>query len=194
MGRVIDPVFSRDKFFFWQKTFALGQKYLVLDEAKNKLLYIEATAFVQLKLAFVAYRDESKQHKLFSFRQEKLFGGNYAIADEDDSPIGEIKWNLGWLMYLKGWQICDASGRELARIRYARPFTRRRRKVGWNELLLFEFVTPSGQLIGDLVSSGFFRRWETLNLTGDSSGSLDRRLAISACIVGLNATGRGGAC
>ena len=168
----MDSVLSLDKFFISQKMLAAGRKYHVFDEAGTRLLYIEQAAFVQLKLAFVAYQDESKRCAFFSFRRAKVFARDYHLMDENERPIGKIE----------GSQLCDVSGRVLA-------CTRRVAEVTKKGLLILKFFTADGKLIGQMthgwgqMTHGWIAvRQAILDLTDDPNRELDRRFAICAGI------------
>jgi hypothetical protein len=141
-------------------------------------------------IRFFAREDESEE--LFRIKARSLmeFGGRYDVTSADGVKIGVLGKVFGKSLLRSTWSIMDADEQELAIAKERSQFWAIVRRVidavpyGDFIPIVFHFTidTADGRHLGDFTRAWGIRDKYTLDLSGDTERTIDRRLAVALAI------------
>jgi hypothetical protein len=189
--------FAHDRFLIDQLVRPMINLYRITPLAAGETTAGGPIAFVRQKRMAIRedirfYADESESEELFRIKARSVLdigGSRYDVLAADGSAIGRLEHVFGKSLFRSTWRIVGADESEVAIARERSQFLAIARRVvdfvPYGELvpIPYDFVLhgPGGQ--GDL---GHFKRAFLsirdryfLDLSGDSAGGLDRRLALA---------------
>jgi len=146
------------------------------------------------------YADDSKSRELMRLKARQRFdpAARYGVTDAAGATIGQIQKVFGASLLRSTYTLFDASGNETARVtEKSLAVALIRRFIGFVPIIggfadwlpiPYHFVFLRGeQVLGTHTRQAFkFRDTYTIDLTGDTGRTLDRRLVL-ATAVGLDA-------
>ena len=137
------------------------------------------------------YADESQTEELFRIKARAVmeFGGRYDVTTPAGEKVGVLGKVFGKSLLRSTWAILDASEQEIAIAKERSQFWAIVRRVidavpyGDFVPVIFHFRIDSGDRhLGDFTRAVGFRDKYTLDLSGDTERTIDRRLAIALAI------------
>ena len=137
------------------------------------------------------FADESEREELFRIKARSLMelSARYDVTTPDGEKIGVLGKVFGRSLLRSTWSVLDAQERELAVATERSQFWALVRRVidavpyGDFVPILFHFRIDQGDRhLGDFTRAVGFRDKYTLDLSGDTEGTIDRRLAIALAI------------
>ena len=137
------------------------------------------------------FRDESETDELFRIKARSLMelGGRYDVTAADGEKIGVLGKVFGKSLLRSTWSIMDASEQEVAVAKERSQFWAIVRRVidavpyGDFIPIVFHFTIDRGeQHLGDFTRAIGIRDRYTLDLSGDTERTIDRRLGIALAI------------
>jgi uncharacterized protein YxjI len=189
--------YERDVFLVNQKMRALGKsKFYIYDEQQQPLFYAErGIQIIPQRRNITVYADDSASQQVMTLYQEhylELIKREYTITDEQSGEkVGFASRHNIKSWFRRRWDVTDASGAAFVVRENSSVMTVIRRLVdwipyvnlvGWLIPTNFEFYAadPAG-----LTRLGTFNRKRSItdkyvmDLAGDGSRRLDRRLAVA---------------
>jgi hypothetical protein len=189
--------YERNVFLVNQKMRALGKsKFYIYDEQQQPLFYAErGIQFIPQRRNITVYADDSASQQVMTLYQEhylELIKREYTITDEQSGEkVGFASRHNIKSWFRRRWDVTDASGAAFVVRENSSAMTVIRRLVdwipyvnlvGWLIPTNFEFYAadPAG-----LTRLGTFNRKRSItdkyvmDLAGDGSRRLDRRLAVA---------------
>jgi uncharacterized protein YxjI len=184
----LNAKFQRDKFLLHEKHFTIGDKYQVCDDCEVPLFFVEREKF-KVHADIHVYDDESKTREVLTVKDKSVFDfkATMEVVDpETGELLGSLKRNPLLSIIRRTWEIRDRDGNKIgcAREDSILKSLLRRFAGRYGTMLKTDFIfSCNGTEVGK-----FIRRWTiadryVLDLSGDSSGSLDRRLAVGLGIL-----------
>lgn len=144
---------------------------------------------VKEDIRFFAREDESQELFRIKARRMMEVGGRYDVTAPDGERIGVLEKRFRQSLLRSTWGILGPDEQELAVARErSLPVALLRRVIDlvpYGELvpILFHFTLDAGDRhLGDVTRAWGLRDRYTLDLSGDTDGVLDRRLAIALAI------------
>jgi uncharacterized protein YxjI len=197
----VTDAFAHDRFLVDQLVRPIANLYRVTPLAAGETPANGSVAFVrQKKLALKEdirfYADESESQELFRIKARALLeiGGRYDVTTPDGVRIGVLEKVFGKSLLRSTWRVLDADEREVALVQersLAAAVVRRAidfvPDVGGLIPIPYNFdILVDGRAAGRMDRKFKLRDSYVLDLTGDTEGRIDRRLAI-ALAIGLDA-------
>jgi uncharacterized protein YxjI len=184
-------VFGLDKYLLNQKTFQLKEKYYVLDEQLNKLLFVERE-FLKLAASIHFFTDETKSRPVMSLIKKGGLAGlgdfqaEFTLTMADGQVIGIFKRQGLMSSFLRRtWDILRPDGSPWAMAQEDSLFMALLRRYGplgeW-------FRTNFNIVVGDHQIGTFNRKFTitdkyVMDLSGDLQRSFDRRMAVALAVL-----------
>jgi uncharacterized protein YxjI len=137
------------------------------------------------------FADENETDELFRIKARAVFevGGRYDVTTPDGERIGVLEKVFGKSLLRSTWRLRDATDAEVAVVQErSLPIALLRRAIDFVPYgdfvpILFHFtIDADGQHLGDMTRAWGIRDRYTLDLSGDTSRTLDRRLAVALAI------------
>jgi hypothetical protein len=137
------------------------------------------------------FADESETEELFRIKARSLmeFGGRYDVTTPAGEKIGVLGKVFGRSLFRSTWSVLDADEEQLAVATERSQFWAIVRRVidavpyGDFVPIIFHFRIDRGdEHLGDFTRAVGFRDKYTLDLSGDTERTIDRRLAIALAI------------
>jgi len=134
------------------------------------------------------FADENEARELWRIKARSLmeFGGRYDVTTPEGERIGVLGKVFGKSLLRSTWSIMDADEQELAIAKERSQFWAIVRRVidavpyGDFIPIVFHFTIDDGdQHLGDFTRAIGIRDKYTLDLSGDTARTIDRRLAVS---------------
>lgn len=191
------PGFSQHRYILKRNAFSLmGRKSRMFDEQGNLLFYCERKAF-KLKEEIRVFADESKTREMLLIKARSVFdfGATYDVTDATSRQVVGALRRKGMKSILRDeWEILAAGDQAIGKVSEDNAVVALlRRFVDIVSLVLPQsyHIEVYGQPIG-AIKQNFnpFTLHYTMDLTGDTRGALDRRLAVALAILLLNVEGR----
>lgn len=173
-----------------------GRKSRIYDASGNLLFYCERAMF-KLKEDIRIYGDEAKQNEMLAIRARSVldFGATYDVTDsKTGQTIGALRRKGMKSIVRDEWLVLGAGDQEVGRLQEDNAVVAMMRRV----VDLVSLIVPQsytvemhGQVVGTMRQN-----WNpltlhyTIDLSSDTRGLLDRRLAVAAAILLLNIEGR----
>ncbi len=141
-------------------------------------------------IRFFAREDESEELFRIKARSVMEFGGRYDVTTPEGEKIGVLGKVFGKSLLRSTWSIMGADEQELAVAKERSQFWAIARRVidavpyGDFIPIVFHFTidTPDGTHAGDFTRAWGMRDRYTLDLSGDSARTIDRRLGLALAI------------
>jgi len=190
--------FEQDKFLLNQKALSLGGKYTIFDEAERPLFYVDRPIF-RFKAHIGVYEDEARTRKALTLLQDSalaIINLSFTVLDAGERPIGSLR-RQGWLSILRRtWKVYDAAGQEIAQAHEDSWWKAILRRIPYLEILgdllrtNFIITRPDGSLLGHFLRRFTLVDKYVMDVTPDSSRTLDRRIVVGLAVVLDNAESR----
>ena len=195
---VADPN-EYDVFLLRQRIRPVVNQYEFTLPDGQPVMFVEQKRFT-FKEDIRFYTDDSKSQELMRLKARQRFDpvARYDVTDAAGATIGQIQKVFGASLLRSTYTLFDASGTETARVtEQSLAVALIRRFIGLVPVIdgfadwlpiPYHFVFLRGeQLLGTHTQQAFkFRDTYTIDLTGDTGRTLDRRLVL-ATAVGLDA-------
>ena len=192
------PGFRYDRFLVDQVFRPIVNLYRVTPLAAGETPAGEPIAYVrQKKMALKEdirfFADEAETDELFRIKARSLFdvgGARYDVTDASGAAIGVLEHQFGKSLLRSTWRVAGPDGAEIAiaKERSAAMAVLRRvidfaPEVGGFIPIPYNFdILVEGQKIGGMDRKFQLRDRYVLDLSGDTEGKLDRRLAVALAI------------
>ncbi|HSM85568.1 MAG TPA: hypothetical protein VLT16_05430 [Candidatus Limnocylindrales bacterium] len=179
-------VFQQDFFVARQKIFALAPKFFFFDQQGNVTAFLRKKVF-SWKDDIRVFTDETRSFELLRIKGRQVidFGASFDVTDSfSGQKAGTLK-RRGWKSLLRAeWDILDAAGQEIGKIREDSAFRAALRR-------LLGHIIPQGytfELAGEQVGIAkhtwnFFVPTVRADFTADPAKHLDRRLVVAAIVL-----------
>ena len=137
------------------------------------------------------FADENEARELWRIKARSLmeFGGRYDVTTPSGEKLGVLGKVFGRSLFRSTWSVMDANEEQLAVATERSQFWAIVRRVidavpyGDFVPIIFHFRIDRGdQHLGDFTRAVGFRDKYTLDLSGDTERTIDRRLAIALAI------------
>jgi uncharacterized protein YxjI len=137
------------------------------------------------------FADESEAHELWRIKARSVmeFGGRYDVVTPEGERIGVLGKVFGKSLFRSTWSVMDAGEQQLAVATERSQFWAIVRRVidavpyGDFVPIVLHFRIDSGERhLGDFTRAIGMRDHYTLDLSGDTERTIDRRLAIALAV------------
>jgi uncharacterized protein YxjI len=174
---------------FWK---IVGGSFRVLDSAGNLLFYSEQKAF-KLREDIRVYADESKTNEVLSIKTQQILdiSPTFDVVDPRDGKIGSLQRKGLKSIIRDHWDFIDANGALIGKLEEDSTLFAILRRFLTNLIPQRYDLFLGTQKVGEFRQqfNPFLYR-ANMVLSPDSSGKLDRRLAVAAGILLLAVEGR----
>jgi hypothetical protein len=182
----VSTVFEADRFEIQQVIRPMVNLYRISARGLPVAFVRQKRMALKEDIRFFAHEDETEELFRIKARAMMELGGRYDVTTPDGEKIGVLEKVFGKSLFRSTWRILDANEQELAVAQERSMLWAIVRRVidavpyGEFVPILFHFRIDRGeQHLGELTRAIGVRDRYTLDLAGDSEGTIDRRLGIA---------------
>ena len=178
-----------DRFTVDQLIRPMANLYRISDDGTPVAFVRQKRLAIKEDIRF--YADESQTEELFRIKARSVMelGGRYDVTTPQGERVGVLGKVFGKSLLRSTWSIMDADEQEVAVAKERSQFWAIVRRVidavpyGDFVPIVFHFTIDRGEThLGDFTRAIGIRDKYTLDLTGDTERTIDRRLAIALAI------------
>ena len=182
----MSTVFEADRFEIEQVIRPMVNLYRISARGLPVAFVRQKRMALKEDIRFFAHEDETEELFRIKARAMMELGGRYDVTTPEGEKIGVLEKVFGKSLFRSTWRILDANEQELAVAQERSMLWAIVRRVidavpyGEFVPILFHFRIDRGeQHLGELTRAIGVRDRYTLDLAGDSEGTIDRRLGIA---------------
>ena len=182
----MSTVFEADRFEIQQVIRPMVNLYRISARGLPVAFVRQKRMALKEDIRFFAHEDETEELFRIKARAMMELGGRYDVTTPEGERIGVLEKVFGKSLFRSTWRILDGAEQELAIAQERSLLWAIVRRVidavpyGEFVPILFHFRIDRGeQQLGELTRAIGVRDRYTLDLSGDTEGTIDRRLAIA---------------
>ena len=193
-GAAPDALFNFNKLLFNQKLFRIREMYHIFDENGAERFFARRTFFA-LRRHVTIFADSQEQNEILKILQENIFMffvTNFSLVDPAGNLIARLRRRTIMSILRRTWDVLSPDGTLLGNVledSWGKAIIRRFGPFGeW-------FKTDFNFVFGGRIVGKYIRKWTigdkyVLDMSEDTGGVVDRRIALAMGVLLDAAEGR----